>query len=299
VGSGHSPAFSTRRLQLRNTKARNNLAELSFLTSVLAVKLNRRRLVVVLETKIHVYELNNVHLLEAIDTVPNPRGLCALSSADAPAPAYLVFPRSADAGVVAVYDAASMKQLNQIEAHRGPLSCLALSQDGALLATASDKGTVIRVFSLPDGNKLHTLRRGTYAAAIHSLAFSLDGSLLAVASDHATVHIYRLQANAGGAADGNNAMAAYLGAVWEQGERDFATAKVPTTVPCVCGFTRDAKHLQVATEDGALFLFAVEAQGGECRLVRRHALNDGSPVRGVMYANGAPLPGSASPPPKS
>lgn len=289
VGSGHSPAFSTRRLQLRNTKSRANLAELSFLTSVLAVRLNRRRLVVVLETKLHIYELNSVHLLEALDTVPNPRGLCALSSADAPAPSFLVFPRSAESGVVAVYDAGALKLVNQIEAHRGPLSALALSQDGGVLATASDKGTVIRVFGLPDGTKRHTLRRGTYAALIHSLAFSLDASLLAVASDHATVHVFRLRAPAPGEAPaGESGVAAYIGAVWEQGERDFATAKLPTAVPCVCGFTRDARHLQVATEDGALFLFAVDAAGGECRLVRRHSLNDGSPVRAVMYAPASP-----------
>lgn len=148
-----------------------------------------------------------------------------------------------------------------------------------------------RVFGLPDGTKRHTFRRGTYAALIHSLAFSLDASLLAVASDHATVHVFRLRApGAGeaGAGAGEGGMAAYIGAVWEQGERDFATAKLPTAVPCVCGFTRDARHLQVATEDGALFLFAVEAAGGECRLVRRHSLNDGSPVRAVLLSPASP-----------
>lgn len=41
---------------------------------MLAVKLNRRRLVVVLEERIYVYDISNMKLLHEIETSPNPQG---------------------------------------------------------------------------------------------------------------------------------------------------------------------------------------------------------------------------------
>ncbi len=61
-----------------------------------------------------------------------------------------------------------------------------------MLATASDKGTVVRVFSVPDAKKLWQFRRGSQSARIFSINFNLTSSLLAVSSDSSTIHIYRL-----------------------------------------------------------------------------------------------------------
>ena len=64
-----------------------------------------------------------------------------------------------------------------------------------MLATASQKGTLIHVFSVPDGEKLHTLRRGSAQASIMSLAFSpeeCNPRLLAALGNHGTIHIFKL-----------------------------------------------------------------------------------------------------------
>lgn len=51
------------------------------------------------------------------------------------------------------------KQTKFISAHNTPLVCLTLSMDGKRLATASDKGTLVRVWNTADGALLQV--RGT------------------------------------------------------------------------------------------------------------------------------------------
>lgn len=266
VGAGESPAFSPRKLQIINTKRQSIICELTFITAILAVKLNRKRLIVVLEEHIYIYDISNMKLLHTIDTCPNPNAIVALSPSSENC--YLAYPPNASSGVassssmptnasasnmslasplsgtpntfgplsssgssgggsagsfsggeVLIFDAIHLQPINIIQAHKSPISCLQFNHDGTLLATASDKGTVIRVFSVPQGQKLFQFRRGTYPARIYSISFSMDGgsgsssdessgsvmnggrsrgvssSYLAVSSDSDTVHVFRLDSS--------------------------------------------------------------------------------------------------------
>ncbi len=78
----------------------------------------------------------------------------------------------------------------------GAQATMCWNHDGSLLASASVKGTVLRVHRLPQAAKAFTFRRGTYPAPIHSLAFSpasVQPPLLCAASGHGTVHLFRLE----------------------------------------------------------------------------------------------------------
>ena len=55
------------------------------------------------------------------------------------------------------------------------------------------QGTLIRVFALPSGDRLHQFRRGSYPVTIHSLAFSPDSTLLVVSSETDTIHVFRME----------------------------------------------------------------------------------------------------------
>ena len=64
--------------------------------------------------------------------------------------------------------------------------------EGQWLATASEKGTLIRIFDMETGEPLKELRRGLEQVTISSLCFSCDRTWLAVASQKGTTHIFAL-----------------------------------------------------------------------------------------------------------
>ncbi|WWC73707.1 uncharacterized protein I206_107679 [Kwoniella pini CBS 10737] len=216
------PSNSPRKLQIVNTKRQSTICELIFPTSVLSVKMNRKRLIVVLENEIYIYDISTMKLLHTIETGPNPNAVCALSSSSehsylaypSPAPSASSAPLSSSAvpaappapttGDVLLFDTISLSALNVIQAHKTPIAALALNSTGTMLATASDKGTVVRVFSVPDAKKLWQFRRGTQNAKIFSMNFNLASSLLAVSSDSSTIHIYKLANSKGKGVGGSN-----------------------------------------------------------------------------------------------
>lgn len=222
--------MSPRHLIIENTKRGSVICELTFPSAVLAVRLNRKRLAVVLEEEIYLYDISNMSLQHTIQTSPNPSAICALSPssencylaypypkarepqtprpAHAPPQSKYVSPTS---GEVIVFDTQTCKVINVIEAHRSPLSFTAMNSDGTLLATASETGTIIRVFGIPSGQKLHEFRRGSIPSTIHSLSFNLSSTLLCASSASETVHIFRLGGNHAFGNSGTSQMAASTG----------------------------------------------------------------------------------------
>ncbi|KAG5729770.1 Autophagy-related protein 18 [Termitomyces sp. T112] len=207
VGAADQPQSSPRKLQIVNTKRQSMICELLFPSSILAVKLNRKTLVIVLEVEIYIYDISNMRLLHVIETTKNPDAICALSpSADN---SYLAYPSpvpsptpppsstplppaSPQTGDVLLFSTRSLITANALRAHKSPISFLSLNSTGTLLATSSDKGTVIRVWSVPGAEKLYQFRRGTRETRIYSMSFNVVGTLLAVSSAHDTVHIFKL-----------------------------------------------------------------------------------------------------------
>jgi autophagy-related protein 18 len=108
-------------------------------------------------------------------------------------------------GDVLLFSTRTLTVANVIQAHKSPLSFLSINSTGSLLATSSDKGTVIRVWSIPGAEKLYQFRRGTREAKIYSMNFNLVSTLLAVSSVHDTVHIFKLGGSKnGGETSGGN-----------------------------------------------------------------------------------------------
>ncbi|KAM1253624.1 hypothetical protein ACFX2J_041483 [Malus domestica] len=189
VGSGDNSQYPRNKVMIWDDHQSRCIGEFSFRSEVRAVKLRRDRIVVVLEHKIYGYNFMDLKLLHQIETVANPRGLCSLSHH--PNTSVLACPGLQRGQVRIEHFGLNLTKL--INAHDSHIACLTLTMDGLLLATASNKGTLIRIFNTMDGTRLQEVRRGVDRAEIYSIALSPNVQWLAASSDKGTVHIFSLR----------------------------------------------------------------------------------------------------------
>ncbi|XP_043465013.1 WD repeat domain phosphoinositide-interacting protein 2 isoform X2 [Leptopilina heterotoma] len=285
---------SPRKLKVCHFKKGTEICNYSYSNTILAVKLNRARLVVCLEESLYIHNIRDMKVLHTIrETPPNLAGLCTLSiNSDN---CYLAYPGSNTIGEVQIFDATNLQAKTMIPAHDSPLAALAFSPNGTKVATASEKGTVIRVFNVNDGTKLFEFRRGVKrCVSISSLAFSMDSMFLCCSSNTETVHIFKLeepkeapqqqpeeaQSWMGYLTKAVSASANYLPSqvtdVFNQG-RAFASVHLPFQgLKNVCAITTIQKVLRllVASADGYLYVYNLDTnEGGDCTLLKQHRLD--------------------------
>ena len=297
VGGGNNPKFPPNKVMIWDDHQNRCIGELSFRSEVKAVKLRRDRVVVVLEYKIYVYNFADLKLVDHIETISNTKGLCAICPSATNS--VLVCP-GLQKGHVRV-ELFEMKKTTLISAHEGALSCLALSLDGTRLATASEKGTLIRVWDTVSGELLQELRRGADRAEIHSIVFSFNAAWMAVSSDKGTVHVFSLvppdsagerpptapsETDVSVAEDHTSSSVSltnprsslsfmkgilpkYFSSEWSLAQ--FRVVEGRT----ICAFGSEFNTLIVITADGAFFKCSFDpARGGECIQESYHSFLD-------------------------
>lgn len=276
VGGGRCPRFHPHKVCLWDDRRERITTEVEFRSNVRSVSLRKDLVVVALECKVYVYgPFRTMTQLDSIDTTANPKGLCCLSvGGDRVA---LVCPGLQKGRALVVFyprdfgdpsGPVDRERTTIIAAHDSPLAAMALNYDGSLLATASDKGTIVRVYDTTTGARLQELRRGADRAEIHSLAFSPAGEWLSVSSDKGTVHVFAVGGQsglgdgqqgrpAGDAAAPSNSrsnfrrlsrvLPAYFASEWS-----FAQFRVPDH-HCIAAFGSDPHTIMVVCANGSFY----------------------------------------------
>jgi WD repeat-containing protein 45 len=302
VGGGITPRFPPTKVMIWDDSQGRAIGELAFRTSVRAVRLRQDRIAVALEHKVLLYNFEDLKQMHVVETISNTAGLLQLSAA--PENAIVACPGLSE-GVVRVDQLDTRRQVF-INAHNSPLACLSLSSDGKLLATASTRGTIIRIFSTLDGFKVRELRRGSDAAKIYSIAFSHERPTpewVAATSDRGTLHIFSMSGQGdslgsspgkkppvddpplgmalpGGSPQKNNRltagiskMTAYLpegmGGNYFASERSHSQFRLPDSTYSVVGFGKTSSTVIVITASGAYFRLAFDPQTpGQCEQLK-------------------------------
>uniref|UniRef100_T1JZ98 WD repeat domain phosphoinositide-interacting protein 2 n=1 Tax=Tetranychus urticae TaxID=32264 RepID=T1JZ98_TETUR len=258
--------------------------------SILGVQLSRKRIVVVLEDAIYIHDglagdfMTTLHRIKK--TPCNTRGLVALSPSEENS--LLAYPGGPNTGELIIYDCGNLVDKIIIQAHDNPLAAMTFDANGEKIATASEKGTIIRVHLVADGNCLYEFRRGfTRCANIYSLSFGENALFLCASSSTETIHIFKLETPR--PKEESTSWLEYLGRASEyylpaniskifSQERSFAYARLPMKdlkAVAAISTVNDEPWLVVASYDGYVYIYSLNlVQGGECSLVRQRKFDD-------------------------
>ncbi|CAN1219880.1 Autophagy-related protein 18a [Linum perenne] len=282
VGGGPDPVYPANKVMIWDDHLSRCFGELSFRSEVKNVKIRRDKIVVVLAQKIFVYNFVDLRLVHQIETALNNKGLCEVSHTSSPM--VLACP-GLQKGQIRVENYGS-KKTKFVMAHDSTLACMSMTQDGRLLATASSKGTLVRVFNTLDGSLLQEVRRGADRAEIYSLAFSSDAHWLAVSSDKGTVHVFGLKADSGSLATLTNdrtqaaappipsnglllctgVLPKYFSSEWS-----VAQFRLPEGSQCLVGFGQQQNTVVVIGLNGSFYRCEFDpVKGGEMTQLEHH-----------------------------
>lgn len=167
--------------------------EISFHSDVKNMKLSKDLLVVALDEKVFVFNFEDLKCIDQIETIDNPRGIVALSQGEKPINRVVVCPHEFK-GMLKVHIFCMNKSIeNIVTAHESEIGALTVNSEGTLIASASTKGTLIRILSVEGGEQLQELRRGSGKANINYLIFHPTLNLLACCSDRKSVHVFEIK----------------------------------------------------------------------------------------------------------
>ena len=164
-----------------------------FTSKITVAKINKVRMIIGERNFLHIYSTGDMKVLHTFEISDISLGKLVLSG-NSEKNVWLCFSTSKDEGVVKVYDTLYPTSVKtQIKAHKSPILKMCLNNEGDRLATCSCKGTIIRIFSLPKGDKLCTFKRGISSAFIFCLNFSGNSEKLISTSDTGMLHIFDIK----------------------------------------------------------------------------------------------------------
>ncbi|XP_045618016.1 WD repeat domain phosphoinositide-interacting protein 4 isoform X1 [Procambarus clarkii] len=263
VGGGAVPKYADNTVLIYDDCTSRLVLEFTFSAPVLAVRLRKDRLVVVCRRQIHVFSFpHSPRRLFTCETRDNPLGLCEVSPLPSADRHILCFPAHKLGAVQLVDLLTTESTVSQapltVQAHKSELACLSVNREGTLLATASHKGTLIRVFDTARRVLLAELRRGSDPATLYCINFSGDSEFICCSSDKGTIHIFALkdtQLNRRSTFSRIGFLGGYMESQWA-----LANFTVPPECACVCAFGANSTVYAICV-DGTFHKYVFKAAG--------------------------------------
>ena len=193
VGGGKIPKFNSKKVVIYNDLEDCIESEYKFATPVLNVKFKKDFIFIVCEKKIYVFNLNTSQNIDTFDTITNKRGIIAVNGCpEKTIMAHPIEPEDdPDKGYVGIKNYKTNKYFPLL-VHDEKISYMEMDYNGLILATANDKGTIIRLHNLLDKTLIYECKRGKDKAIINFITFDLEYNYIGVTSTKGTIHIWKL-----------------------------------------------------------------------------------------------------------
>lgn len=247
VGGGIHPFRSKDTVILWDDNKEKNVIEIDLRENIKNAFLTKSRIVVILDKKVRIFDYNGGLMDEKI-TYYNDNGIGMISTDESKS--VVVALLGTKKGGVAIWKP-DVNDYIDLDAHSNNIEALAISHDGSFVATASEVGTLIRIYNTDRGKMEYEFRRGTSTAKIYSLCFSYDLSILACYSSNGTIHFFDLSKNK---IENKNTLSMFAGfkdylPSYFNSQWSFKQINLGQNVNGIIGFD-DENNLHVCTYDG-------------------------------------------------
>ena len=294
VGGGKNPKFQINQLIIWDDHQGKIISKLRFNENLMSVRLRNNKIIVLTRNKFYAFNMKTLVTIAIIKTYDNPLGIIATSNGDINNKLIVAFPYESQGHVFLGEITQKCEKLSVVQAHDSKIACISINKDGTLLATASDKGTLIRIFTTIDGQKFSEFRRGTKTVEMNCIAFDPNNKFIGCSSNVGTIHIFSIAAITKALDEKNNKAKneiedepknskSFLGKIggllniknaYLESERSFAKFKVQEE-NSILGFGSENTFV-VITMDGKYYKAAYNPKrGGDCcKIEEKNILND-------------------------
>ncbi|KAG0661125.1 autophagy protein [Monosporozyma unispora] len=287
VGSGEDLSYSSRHLHLINLVDSSEICNLTFVSSIICVKMTLNRLIVALKDRLYIYSLSDMKLLHIINDMNNNKGILSVSYSEQNN--ILCYPIST---VIKNSDSFSMScenisikdssnhNINDYNNFRNqenlsskdPISNSLPPDDvqryGGIDSYSSEYSDSINTLDVPkfkntkisgdvaifDLNSLQPyLIVEAHKSSIRMITLSNDGTLLATASKLGTIiRIFKVSSG--------------------EGVAQFRRGRYPSKIKCI-SFSNDNKYLIVSSSSHNIHIFAIKLMSNPEITLNREDIN--------------------------
>ena len=257
VGGGKNPRFSPNTLIIWDDKKDEITNEYRCNSFIINCYIKQTYIFIICSDNIILLKTKNLELIEKINTINNPKGI--FSVCNEPKKNILSFPDNDQGNIIIKFfddmvkenkdknkDKEIQKDNNKIikKAHKGNINILCFNFSGTKLASASDRGIIIRIFNIESGGLIAEFRRGTTEANIYSLCFSFNDNILGLTSDHWSCHIFDLKNLKIKSKESKKGYMSYISGMGKiikntQNNSSWRNFELPKKERTVIGFTKD------------------------------------------------------------
>jgi WD40 repeat protein len=244
VGTGNDTTNKNKTLfGLYDHKTKLLATEIDMKVPITNILITKSNIIVVLEKKICVFNWDG-EVMDTKLTYYNPQGLCVVNQQ-----LNTIITLGTKKGEIAIWEYLG-DNYRTIEAHTTNIEALAISNDGLLVATSSERGTLLRVFDTKTKQTKTEYRRGTTSSTIYDLAFNKASTILACCGSRGTVHFFDVNNN-----DNTKSFFANYGTYisnYFDSNWSFKKIYLGNTSKSICAFDNDG-DLHIVTYDGSYY----------------------------------------------
>ena len=186
VGGGKNPKFKLNELIIWDEEKDAQICKITTKYKILNTKIRENKIFIANKSQILVFDFNTLTLIETLET-KNIRGLISLCYKED----IVAYPDIQHEGTVKIKNYDTNKE-DTLKAHKTPLNCIQLNQDGTMIGTCSLKGTLIRVYNIANKQLIREVRRGAESANVNCISFDISQKYFIVVSDRKTIHLFFL-----------------------------------------------------------------------------------------------------------